>query len=80
MENSRRHPTFHTIDVRTSRRFDVARGELTTLLEISNLYNQSNACCTKYRLLPESNGNQALISNEGNWPPLIPSLGVIWQF
>lgn len=80
MENSHRHSTFHTVDARASRRFDVARGELTVFLEISNLYNQQNACCTKYRLQTGSNGNQTLISNESNWLPLMPSLGVIWRF
>lgn len=78
--NSGRHSTFHTVDARASRRFDVARGELTVFLEISNLYNQQNACCTKYRLQTGSNGNQTLISNESNWLPLMPSLGVIWRF
>jgi len=78
--NSLRHSVFHTIDVRASRQFDVAIGELTAFLEITNLYNRENPCCTKYRLQSDGSGNQSLTSNQGNWLPIIPSLGVIWRF
>jgi hypothetical protein len=78
--NSLNHATFHTVDARASRRFDVGRGELTAFLEITNVYDQENTCCTKYRVLTDPSGNQTLISNEDHWLPLIPSLGVIWQF
>lgn len=78
--NSRRFPTFHTVDARASRRFDVSRGDLTVFLEITNIYNHTNACCTKYRLQTDLDGTQSLSANQGNWLPLIPSLGVMWQF
>lgn len=78
--NSLRRSTFHHVDARASRRFDVARGELTVFLEITNIYDRQNACCTRYGLQTDSSGNQTLLSNEGNWLPLLPSLGVIWQF
>ena len=78
--NSLSHSTFHTVDARASRRIDVAKGELTAFLEITNIYDQQNTCCTKYRLQTDSGGNQVLISNEDHWLPLIPSLGVIWRF
>ena len=78
--NSRRHATFHTLDARASRRFDLPRGELTAFLEITNIYNQRNPCCAEYQLQTDVNGDQTLIRNEGNWLPLMPSLGVIWQF
>jgi hypothetical protein len=78
--NSLRHPTFHTLDARASRRFDVARGDLTVFLEVTNIYNRENACCTKYRVQSDAAANQTLSANQGNWLPLIPSLGIIWQF
>jgi hypothetical protein len=78
--NSLRHSTFHTLDARASRRIDVARGELTAFLEISNVYARQNPCCAKYRLQADGSGNQVLSRNEGNWLPLIPSIGIIWQF
>ena len=78
--NALRHSVFHSIDVRASRRFDVAIGELTGFIEITNLYNRENPCCTKYRVETDVSGNQSLSKNQGNWLPTIPSLGVIWQF
>jgi len=78
--NSLRHSVFHGVDVRASRQFDVAKGALTGFVEITNLYDRENPCCTKYRLQTDGRGNQFLTSNEGNWLPLIPSLGVIWRF
>jgi hypothetical protein len=75
-----RYSVFHSIDARASRRFDVSRGELTVFLEITNLYNRENPCCTKYRVLTDVSGNQTLDADQGNWLPLIPSLGVIWRF
>jgi outer membrane receptor protein involved in Fe transport len=78
--NALRHSVFHSIDARASRRFDVSRGELTVFLEITNLYNRQNPCCTKYRLQTDNGGNQSLTANQGNWLPIIPSLGVSWRF
>ncbi len=78
--NSLRHDTFHSLDARVSRRFDVSRGELTAFLEITNIYNHRNTCCTKFRLQTDNGGNRTLQANRSNWLPLLPSLGVIWQF
>jgi hypothetical protein len=78
--NSLRHSVFHSVDVRASRRFDVAIGELTGFLEITNIYDRQNPCCTKYRIQTDDSGNQVLTANEGAWLPLIPSLGVTWRF
>jgi len=74
--NTLRYSVFHTFDVRVSRRFDVKRGDLTGFLEISNLYDRSNPCCTEYSLL----GDGSLTSREAHWLPLVPSLGIVWQF
>jgi len=78
--NSSRHATFHTLDARVSRQFDVSRGELTGFLEISNIYGRENPCCTQYSLLSDSDGNPIVDVDEDNWLPLVPSLGVSWRF
>jgi hypothetical protein len=74
--NDSRYSVFHGIDIRVSRKFDVARGDLTAFLEITNLYDRANPCCTEYSLLPDGSLN----SRESNWLPLVPSLGVVWRF
>jgi hypothetical protein len=78
--NALRHSVFHSLDARASRDFDVAIGELTGFIEVTNLYNRENPCCTKYRVITDGAGNQSLDANQGNWLPIIPSLGVIWRF
>ena len=74
--NDSRYSVFHAVDVRVSREFEVARGDLTAFLEITNLYDRANPCCTEYSLLPDGSLN----SRESNWLPLVPSLGVVWRF
>ena len=74
--NAFRYPVFHTLDLRVSREFDVARGDLTAFLEVTNLYDRANPCCTEYSLNPDG----SLASVETRWLPLLPSLGVVWRF
>jgi outer membrane receptor protein involved in Fe transport len=74
--NDSRYSVFHAVDVRVSREFDLARADLTAFLEITNLYDRANPCCTEYSLLPDG----SLSGSESNWLPLVPSLGVVWRF
>ena len=74
--NDSRYSVFHAVDIRVSRKFGLPRGDLTTFLEITNLYDGANPCCTEYSLLPDG----SLDSNEAYWLPLVPSLGVVWRF
>jgi len=78
--NSSRHATFHTVDARISRRFDVSRGELTGFFEVTNIYNRENPCCTQYSWQSNSSGNDIVVEDERNWLPLVPSLGISWRF
>jgi outer membrane receptor protein involved in Fe transport len=77
--DSGRYSTFHTLDVRVSREFSLRRSELTTFLEVSNLYNRQNACCVEYSVT-EIAGATELIAREQHWLPLVPSLGIVWRF
>jgi outer membrane receptor protein involved in Fe transport len=75
-----RYAPFQSLDVRISRSFDLPRGDLTAFLEVTNLYNRENPCCTEYPVQPDSTGNPVLNVKEGTWLPLVPSLGVVWRF
>jgi hypothetical protein len=57
----------------------VRRGDLTVYLDVTNLYDRKNICCTEYAVLSDEDGD-SLLAREGHWLPLIPSLGVIWRF
>ncbi len=75
--NVLRYTVFHTLDARASRDFDVKRGTLTAFLEVTNLYNRGNPCCTEYSVQP---GSGELVAIEKYWLPIVPSLGVVWRF
>ncbi|MDH5241692.1 MAG: TonB-dependent receptor, partial [Gammaproteobacteria bacterium] len=77
--NALRYSVFHTLDVRVSRKFDVRRGDLTAFLEVSNLYNRKNPCCTEYSVVTTPAGSE-LLEDEAYWLPLVPSLGIVWRF
>lgn len=74
--NVTRFADFNTLDVRVSREVDVSRGTLTAFLEVSNLYDRANPCCTEYSVAEDG----SLAERHRNWLPLVPSLGVVWRF
>lgn len=77
---SERFDYFHSLDVRVSRNFEVPRGDLLLFLEITNILNNANPCCTEYSLVDDPGGATQLASRTTNWLPLVPSLGVVWTF
>ncbi|MDH5621757.1 MAG: hypothetical protein OEY74_06725, partial [Gammaproteobacteria bacterium] len=77
--NTLRYSVFHALDIRVSRKFAVRRGDLTAFLEVSNLYNRENPCCTEYSVATTPAG-PVLVEDEAYWLPLVPSLGVVWRF
>lgn len=74
--NARRFSPYQVLDVRVSRDVPVSRGDLTAYLEVGNITNRANPCCTEFSL---SEDNQ-LLARERHWLPMVPSLGVIWKF
>jgi hypothetical protein len=71
---------FGSLDARVSRRFDLARGDLTVFLEVTNLSNRENPCCTEYSAGLDESGNPVLLASDSTWLPIVPSLGVVWRF
>jgi outer membrane receptor protein involved in Fe transport len=78
--NSRRHSVFQSLDARVSRRFDLPKGDLTAFLEVTNLNNRENSCCTEYSVQLDSEANELVQTKGGSWLPIVPSLGVVWRF
>ncbi|MGB5337069.1 MAG: TonB-dependent receptor [Woeseiaceae bacterium] len=78
--NSSRYSVFHTLDARVSRDFDLRHGSLTAFLEVTNLINRDNPCCTEYSVQPGPGGVDELVAIEKYWLPIVPSLGVVWRF
>jgi outer membrane receptor protein involved in Fe transport len=78
--NNSRYRAFQSLDARVSRTFNVSKGELTAFLEVTNLFNRGNPCCTRFSLQTDDNGETMILSKQGNWLPIVPSLGFVWRF
>jgi hypothetical protein len=73
--NGEQLPGFASVDMRLSRTFDVRRGRLLVFFEVSNLLNRRNVCCIDWDL-----GDDGLESSADYWTPLLPAIGVLWEF
>lgn len=78
--NATRFPAFHTLDLRVSRDFRLARSELTTFFEVSNVYNRRNPCCFEYSFREDADGNPVVDGRRAHWLPAVPNIGVVWRF
>jgi outer membrane receptor protein involved in Fe transport len=78
--NAEQLPTFASVDLRLSRKFDVRRGSLTAFVEISNAFNRRNVCCVDWDLEEDDDGNEVLESSLDYWMPLLPAIGILWEF
>jgi len=78
--NSSEYADFYSLDIRASRTFQLANSELETFLEVSNISNRENPCCTRYSMRIDASGESVIDADKSNWLPLVPSLGVVWRF
>ena len=78
--NIDRYSTFASVDLRISRKFDVRRGNLTAFFEVTNATNRRNICCSDYDIDEQDDGSLDLEYGEDTWLPLVPAIGVLWQF
>ena len=73
--NAERLPTYASLDARLSRTFDVRRGSLMVFAEVTNALNRRNVCCIDWDI-----GDDGLESSEDYWMPLLPAIGILWEF
>jgi len=78
--NALRHNAFASLDARVSRRFELRRGTLSLFVEVSNLTNRKNSCCVDWDLLDTAAGGLELEKSLDYWLPLLPAVGVLWEF
>jgi len=81
LRNAGRHTTFASLDIRVSRKWKLRRGSFMAFLEISNLTNRQNQCCLDWDLEEdEETGEDVFERGVDYWLPLLPSIGVLWEF
>jgi hypothetical protein len=79
--NRARYPDYFRLDTRIAKRFPVRNGELTVNLEVVNLTNRGNVCCTEdFTTAVRDDGSVEVTREELTWLPTVPSLSVRWQF
>ena len=80
VRNAEQLPHFASLDARISRKFDVRRGTLTVFAEVTNLLDRNNICCIDYDLETDENDNDFLSSSPDYLLPLLPAVGILWEF
>jgi len=78
--NSARLGHFASVDLRASRSFRLAHGELDLFAELTNALDRRNPCCVSYSIGGSPDGGNLLESRVEHWLPRIPSIGVLWTF
>ncbi len=78
--NALNHPTFASLDLRVSRRIIVPRGSLLAFVEVSNALNRRNVCCIDWDIEEDTAGNEVLEYSRDYWMPLLPAIGILWEF
>ena len=56
------------------------RGSLTAFVEVSNLANRTNVCCLDWDVADDGDGNLELELSRDYWLPLLPAIGILWEF
>ncbi len=78
--NAEQLGTFGTLDFRVSREFPVRLGRLSGFFEVTNATNRKNKCCIDYDIDEDGNGDVFLDRTVDQWLPIIPAIGVLWEF
>jgi outer membrane receptor protein involved in Fe transport len=78
--NSDRLGSFASFDFRATREFAVSVGHLVGYLQLTNLLNRRNACCTELELETVDSGRRFLEVSSLNSPPALPAIGISWEF
>ena len=69
-----------TLDLRAEYRRPLAIGSLAVTFEVSNAVNLGNTCCQRLIALDDGAGGTTFTTEESDWLPVIPSIGVLWEF
>lgn len=75
--NSRRLPSYHRLDLRASRRWQLRGATVDVFVDIQNVYNRKNVAGFDFEI-DEDDGT--LVSDTETWPGILPSAGISIEF
>jgi hypothetical protein len=78
--NASRFPVRAALDLRVEYRHLLAMGQLAITAELSNALNRGNECCRELVVEKDGAGDASFRARTSDWLPLVPSLGVLWEF
>ena len=78
--NAARFPVRAALDLRVEYRRRLALGNLAFTAEISNALNIGNECCKELIIEDDSAGGATFRTKTTDWLPLVPSVGLLWEF
>lgn len=79
--NAERLPSYHRLDLRVARVWGLARGHLSTYVDLQNAYDRQNVRGrTDFFFLPDDAGGASVGSAWTTWGGLLPSFGLRWGF
>jgi len=79
--NAEQFEPFASVDFRISRKWKLQRGSFMAFFEISNLTNRRNECCLDWDFEEdEDTGEDVFERGLDYWMPVLPAIGVLWEF
>jgi hypothetical protein len=69
-----------TLDLRAEYRRPLSLGSLAVSFEVTNAVNVGNTCCQRLIPLDDGAGGTTFTTKESDWLPVVPSIGVLWEF
>lgn len=78
--NAERFSTRGALDLRVEYRRPLQVGSLSVSFEVTNAVNIGNTCCTELVAVEDGAGNTTFSTKTSDWLPVVPSIGVLWEF
>jgi hypothetical protein len=78
--NSDRFPVRATLDLRAEYRKPLRVGSLAATFELTNAINVGNSCCQRLIAGDDGAGETTFTTKESDWLPIVPSVGILWEF
>jgi len=78
--NSLNYPAYHRLDVRINRHFYSSKGRITAFLHVINAYNHENVNNYDFSILESNADSFRFEIDTETWFPILPFVGVSWEF